>query len=210
MSSKRPISEYDITPAKKIRATHGIISIFFYSFFCLLACDFIIFILLFSWFINEIVFTLFGVTCFADTVFESPSFDLGIDNSPAGLSDVTPRNKVFAIQPLLSSVQQASRTPDSEQPTCGLPEASLVDASRHLAQCIILDIVHVTEEDIDPTGKVLYGQFINQPVQKLVVSDDIEPCISWSSELIHTKHDPDAVRALVDCCNELSETTVRR
>ena len=175
-----------------------------------MACDFIIFIIFFSCFRSEIVFTLFGVICFADTAFESPSFDLGIDNSPEGLSDVTPKNKISAIQPLVSSVQQASRTPASEQPSCGLPEVSLLDASRHLAQCIILDIVHVTEEDIDPTGKVLYGQFINQPVQKLVVSDDIEPCISWSSELIHTKHDPDAVRALVACVNELSETTVRR
>jgi len=34
--------------------------------------------------------------------------------------------------------------------------------------------------------------------------------VPWSLELRHRKHEPDIIHALIDCCNELSESAVRR
>jgi len=139
-----------------------------------------------------------------------PSFDLGFDDSPTGAKEATPSDKIFTIQPLVSPVGCASSNPTSSKSSCQLSEISGFDASRHEAQCIILDIVHVTEESIDPTGKVLYGQWITRPFKKNVVPAGPLQYVPWSLELRHRKHKPDIIHALIDCCNELSESAVRR
>jgi len=139
-----------------------------------------------------------------------PSFDLGFDDSPTGAKEATPSDKIFAIQPLLLPVGCASSNPTSSKSSCQLFEILGFDASRHEAQCIILDIVHVTEESIDPTGKVLYGQWITRPFKENVVPAGPLQYVPWSLELRHRKHEPDIIHALIDCCNELSESAVRR
>jgi len=155
-----------------------------------------------------------------------PSFDLGIELgdatptdkifacppifSPGGPSDATPKDKIFAIEPMLSPMQCASSKPPLAVPSRGLADISPFDASRHEAQCIILDIVHVTEESIDPSGKVLYGQWITQAFQKLVAPAAPAPCVPWSLELQPCKHAPEQIDALIECCKELSDSVLRR
>jgi len=107
-------------------------------------------------------------------------------------------------------MQSASRGPAPARPSCGLAEVSPADASRHLAQCVVLDIIHVTEEGIDPNGKVLYGQWITQPFQKCVPPALPVPSVPWTPELLHLYHDPIALNDLKICCNDLCEAAVRR
>ena len=66
--------------------------------------------------------------------------------------------KIVPYQPPKSPLECSSRGVISGPPSCVIAQVSPTDASRHLAQCIVLDIIHVTEEGIDPAGKVLYGQ----------------------------------------------------
>ena len=98
----------------------------------------------------------------------------------------------------------------ARKPSCGIAEVSPTDASRHLAQCIVLDIIHVSEEGIDPAGKVLYGQWIPHPFQKIIAPASAGCPLTWNSELRHLRHDSDVVNALIACCNELTDATVRR
>ena len=106
-------------------------------------------------------------------------------------------------------MRSVSRGVAPARPSCGLAEVSPADSSRHLAQSVVLDIIHVTEEGIDPNGKVLYGQWINQPFQKCVAPGAPVRCVPWAPELLHLKHDPTAVNDLIICCNDLSEAAVR-
>jgi len=99
----------------------------------------------------------------ADFGVEPPSFDLGIDGSIAVRVEVTPQHRIFAIEPFKSPMQSVSRGVAPARPSCWLAEVSPADSSRHLAQCVVLDIIHVTGEGIDPNGKDLYGQWITQP-----------------------------------------------
>ena len=141
-----------------------------------------------------------------DVGVDPPSFDLGIEASPAGTNEVTPKDKIFAVQRIISPNQQDPSKPQSSRRSCGVAEMSPYDASRHLAQCIILDIVHVIEESIDPTDKVLYGQWITQPYVKLATPATTSPSVDWASDLLPAMPDPDVVGAIIECCNELSET----
>ena len=106
-------------------------------------------------------------------------------------------------------MRSVSRGVAPARPSCGLAGVSPADSSRHLAQSVVLDIIHVTEEGIDPNGKVLYGQWINQPFQKCVAPGAPVPCVPWAPELLHLKYDPTAVNDLIICCNDLSEAAVR-
>ena len=161
----------------------------------------------------------FMLLCCADFGVEPPMFDLGIEAPPALVNETTPQKLIFAIQPMISPMGRASRSVSSvkpscgslpsAKPSCGLDEVSPADASRHLAQCIVLDIVHVTEQGIDPAGKVLYGQWITHPIKKRAVTT-APPCSPpWSSVQRYCLHPPDVLHDLVECCNELSERTVR-
>ena len=110
---------------------------------------------------------------------------------------------------IVSSVKPSCGSLPSAKPSCGLDEVSPADASRHLAQCIVLDIVHVTEQGIDPAGKVLYGQWITHPIKKRAVTTAPPFSPPWSSVQCYCLHPPDVLHDLVECCNELSERTVR-
>ena len=91
------------------------------------------------------------VFCFTPVVFhlisgsgvEPPSFDLGVDTSPAAVGQETPKELIFAIQPMLSPEQKGFASAASTLPSLGLADMSPTDATRHFAQCIILGIVHV-------------------------------------------------------------------
>jgi len=133
------------------------------------------------------------VFCFAEICGAPPSCDLGIDDSPAGHSAATPKNRIFSIELVSSPMQPASSNPASAQPCCAIADISAFDASRHEAQCIILDIVHVTEESIDPTGNVLYGQWITRPFDKIVAPAAPLPSGPWTSDLHHPLHDPSII-----------------
>ena len=89
--------------------------------------------------------------CFTPVVFhlvsgsgvEPPSFDLGVDASPAAVGQETPKELIFAIQPMLSPEQKVFSSAAPSLPPSGLADMSPTDATRHFAQCIILGIVHV-------------------------------------------------------------------
>ena len=158
------------------------------------------------------------VFCFTPVVFhlisgsgvEPPSFDLGVDASPAAVGQETPNELIFAIQPMLSPEQKGFASAASTLPSLGLADMSPTDATRQLAQCIILDIVHVIEEGIDPAGKVLYGQWITEPFNKVHALVEPPPCISWSLVHRHPIHDLKFLGHLIDCCKELVDHVIRR
>ncbi|KAG2643799.1 hypothetical protein PVAP13_2KG348221 [Panicum virgatum] len=62
----------------------------------------------------------------------------------------------------VSSVKPSCGSLPSAKPSCGLDEVSPADASRHLAQCIVLDIVHITEQGIDPAGKIVVPVLVDK------------------------------------------------
>ena len=96
------------------------------------------------------------------------------------------------------------------EPSSGLVELPLTIASEHLAQCLVLDIVHVTEEGIDSAGKVLYGQLINEPYDKIIAPVPRTRQLSWSPALRHRKFDNAVLDKLVNCCREMPEVHTRR
>ena len=137
------------------------------------------------------------------------------------MCEVTPRDKIFKIEPF-NARQQACATPPSvqqpsrgtiasaQQPSCGVVPLSPTASSKHLAQCVVLDIVHVAEEGIDPVGKILYGQLITDSFDKIVVPPCPSPDVPWSTVQSSTKPDPAIIERLIHCCSELSEPVIRR
>ncbi|KAG2641925.1 hypothetical protein PVAP13_2KG217200 [Panicum virgatum] len=109
---------------------------------------------------------------------------LGFDISPAPAPEATPDPKSFLKVSFTPSNKFEAPQPGCE-PSSGLVELPLTIANKHLAQCLVLDIVHVTEEGIDPAGNVLYGQLINEPYDKIIAPVPRTRQLSWSPALRH-------------------------
>ena len=146
----------------------------------------------------------------ADTAAPPPSFDLGIDSSPTHSSEATRSDKIFANDPYTPSSKVSDRSTSALQPSCGVVEVSPTRDSKHLAQCIILDIIHITEEGINPDGKVLYGQLIAGPPDKIVITGTPTQQVSWSPALLHRKIEQPVLDKLLEACLEISEVHTRR
>jgi hypothetical protein len=58
--------------------------------------------------------------CTIDIGVQPPSFELGIDGSPAGAPEITPQHKIFPLQPVLSPMACSSGIVTDGQPSCGI------------------------------------------------------------------------------------------
>ena len=79
-----------------------------------------------SFFVFLIFFELYGTShhplriCTIDIGVQPPSFELGIDGSPAGAPEITPQHKIFPLQPVLSPMACSSGIVTDGQPSRGI------------------------------------------------------------------------------------------
>jgi len=139
-----------------------------------------------------------------------PSFNLGDEFSPTPVPESTTANKRFANEPFTPSSKEKPTPTSIVQIPASDVDMSPTRESKHLAQCVILDIVHVTEGGIDPTGKVLYSQLITEQFEQIILSAPLAPLSSWSPALRQSQFESTVLDTIIECCNELSEVHIRR
>jgi len=99
-----------------------------------------------SYQINYVVATAF--VAFPDIDVAPPSFDLGFDISPAPAPEATPDPKSFLKVTFTPSNKFEATPQPGGEPSSGLVELPLTIASKHLAQCLVLDIVMSQKQEV--------------------------------------------------------------
>lgn len=88
-----------------------------------------------------------------DTAAPPPSFDLRIDSSPTHSSEATRSDKIFANDPYTPSSKVSDRSTSALQPSCAVVELSPTRDSKHLAQCVILDLSISLKKELIRTAR---------------------------------------------------------